>query len=135
MRDGRFSGIWTDEDLPDPETTEFESDSHNLFSPDELSDLLQEFADLTTEALEEIESFALAYEANDYSAEDAGEIKRRLHSIKGSAANLGAAGIAEICHEAETAFEGMEPARHTDMLLRVKDWIIASLDGLVARVS
>lgn len=134
MNSGRFSGIWADGELPDPQSTEFESESHQFFSPDELADLLREFADLTVKGLDEIEQIAIAYQSNSFDEENASEIKRRLHSIKGSAANIGAKGIAEICKEAETAFAELEPEKQIIMLRRVKSWICATMDSLVVKV-
>jgi len=120
MKTKDFSGIRTNGHLPDP---------GELHIPEDIADMLEDYADSTFSLLDELESAALAYESGADRDEKAASIRRVLHKIKGESAMMGVDDVSELCHEAESAFEELAENQRTDMLLRLKDWICAAIES------
>ena len=99
--------------------------------PDGLGDLLQSFVDSVRMLLSELEQVTLAYETNGYNDENASAIRRILHKMKGEAGMLGFKEINELCHQTESAFEGLDRDKRTDMLLEFKDWVSGAVEHVV----
>jgi chemotaxis protein histidine kinase CheA len=118
-----FSPIRNCGDLPAPEGIQI---------PDDLGDLLDEYIDSTTSMLDDLEQAAMAYERNENTQENAATIRRILHKIKGESSMTGIDDIAELCHQAEFAFEELPEQVRPDMLLQLKDWICAAMQNLKA---
>lgn len=121
MKTESFSGIGKNNPLPDYRTVTI---------PDAMRDLVGEFADSIYSLLDELERAALAYEAGDNREENAAEVRRILHRIKGESGVVGVEKINELSHQAESAFEELGEYERTDMLLRFKDWTCAAINHL-----
>jgi len=120
MKTRNFSGIRTNDPLPSPGDMEI---------PDDIGDMLNDYADSTFSLLDELEHSALAYESGIDCAENAAAVRRILHKIKGESSMMGIDDVSELCHEAEYAFEELPESRRTDMLLRLKDWVCAAIES------
>lgn len=129
MQTKDFSGIRTNSSLPRPEEMEV---------PGDIGDLLDDYIESTNSMLEELEKAAMAYEAairQAAGAPDQGSaatIRRILHKIKGESGMVGIDAMSEFCHQAEYAFEELDPKHRPDMLLRFKDWVCAALQSIRA---
>jgi len=113
MNNKDFSGIRNNGNLPDP---------WDVNIPDDVRDLLGDYADSTNSMLDELEKAALLYEAGDKSNENIDTIKRVLHKIKGESSMVGIEEITECTHQAEFAFEELNENQRPDMLLKYRDW-------------
>jgi chemotaxis protein histidine kinase CheA len=106
--------------------------------PGDIGDLLDDYIESTNSMLEELEKAAMAYEAairQAAGAPDQGSaatIRRILHKIKGESGMVGIDAMSEFCHQAEYAFEELDPKHRPDMLLRFKDWVCAALQSIRA---
>jgi len=123
MQTKNFSGIRTNGSLPSPEEIEI---------PADISELLGDYVESTSSMLEELEEAAMAYEASIQQGEtpdqgSAATIRRILHKIKGESGMVGIDAMSEFCHQAEYAFEELDPRQRPDMLLRFKDWVCTAL--------
>ncbi len=115
-----FNVVKVNGTLPDPSGV----DASNI-----IEDLWDAYVDSTTSFLYELEGSALQYESGQNAEENAGHIRRILHSIKGEAGMTGFMDVHNLCHEAESAFEEIEDkSQAADMILKVKDWIGAAID-------
>lgn len=127
MRTKDFSGIRTNGLLPSPA---------ELDVPGDIADLLDDYVESTTSMLEELEKAALAYEAGVRQPQgmpdqaSAATIRRILHKIKGESGMVGIDDMSEFCHQAEYAFEELDPKQRPDMLLRFKDWVCAAIQNI-----
>lgn len=120
MKTRDFSGIRTNRPLPNPGDLEI---------PEDIADMLEDYADSTFSLLDELERAAMAYESGIEREDNAASVRRILHKIKGEAAMMGVDDVSELCHEAEYAFEEFAENQRTDMLLRLKDWICAAIES------
>ena len=98
--------------------------------PQNMQDLVDDYAESTISMLDELERVALAYEAGENREENAPEVRRLLHKIKGESGVVGVIKINELSHQAEYAFEELAENERTDMLLRFKDWTYAAINHL-----
>lgn len=125
MKKHDFSGIRNNGKLPS---------AKDIQAPADIEDLVEEYADSTNSQLAELEQAALAYEAGTNREENAAAIRRILHKIKGESGMVGIEDIAELCHQAEDAFEQLGTYQRPEMLLRFKDWVDDAVYNLVSRV-
>ncbi len=116
-----FSGIRTNGPLPSPE---------ELQVPGDITDLWDDYTESTFSMLEELEKAALTYEAGTDREASASAVRRILHKIKGESGMVGIDDMAELCHQAEYAFEELDPPQRPDMLLRFKDWVSAAIQNV-----
>ena len=116
-----FSGIRTNGLLPSP---------GELDVPGDIADLLDDYIESASSMLEELEKAALAYEAGTDRQTSAAAIRRILHKIKGESGMVGIDDMSEFCHQAEYAFEELDPKQRPDMLLRFKDWVCAAIQNM-----
>lgn len=114
MENRDFSVIRQNGDLPDPKTV----DTSAI-----IPDLWEVYYDSASTLLSNLESAAMEIEAGNNTEDNAAEIRRILHSLKGDSGVTGLNDIYELCHEAEFAFEKLSSSDATDMVLKVKDWI------------
>lgn len=127
MQTKDFSGIKTNGSLPSPE---------DIDVPGDIADLLDDYIESTSSMLEELEKAAMTYEASIQQGAggpdqgSAATIRRILHKIKGESGMVGIDAMSEFCHQAEDAFEELNPRQRPDMLLRFKDWVCAALQGI-----
>jgi HPt (histidine-containing phosphotransfer) domain-containing protein len=121
MQTKDFSGIRTNGPLPRPEELEV---------PGDIGDLWDDYTESTLSALEELEKAALAYEAGNDREAGASTVRRILHKIKGESGMVGIDDMSEFCHQAEDAFEELDPKQRPDMLLRFKDWVYAAIQNI-----
>lgn len=110
-------------------------DNGELPAPDrvDLSSIVEDIWEAYVESalclLNELEAAAMQYEAGRNLEENAAQIRRTLHTLKGEAGMTGFMDVHNLCHEAETAFEALaEAGTAADMVLRVKDWITSAID-------
>ena len=114
-----FSPIRVNGSLPDPKGINVDEVVVELWVP---------YVDSVTTALPKLERMALAYEAGKSLEDNAADIRRALHSIKGEAGMCGVMDVYTLCHEAEFAFEELKDhSQAGDMILKVKDWIEAAV--------
>lgn len=92
-----------------------------------ISDLWEVYYDSASSQLNKLETAAIALEAGQNTEENAAIIRRILHSLKGDSGVTGLIDIYNLCHEAEFAFEELSANDATDVILKVKDWIIDAL--------
>ena len=118
-----FKGILNGGQLPNP---------HDLVVPEDIGDFLEDYVESTESQLDELEQAILSYENGQTQDQDAAEIRRILHKIKGESGMVGLDDIASFVHEVENAFEALSPPECPDMLLRFKDWTIAAMNALGA---
>jgi two-component system chemotaxis response regulator CheY len=118
MSKNKFNALISGEPLPDPATMNVES---------VVDELWREYADSTNSFLSELEQAAMALESGANVEESSAEIRRILHSIKGESGIIGVNDVYELCHIAESAFEGLDSSQAADIVLKVKDWISAGL--------
>ncbi len=148
MQTKDFSGIRTNGSLPSPEEIEI---------PGDIADLLADYIESTNSMLEELEKAAMTYEAAIRQTAEhavpcgpgragagvpsaaegptqgsAATIRRILHKIKGESGMVGIEAMSEFCHQAEYAFEELDPKQRPDMLLRFKDWVCTALQSIKA---
>lgn len=116
-----FSGIRNNSKLPSPQEVQI---------PSESAEFLDDLAASIASMLEELEVAAMACESQNKRKKNAASARRILHSIKGEAGILAIDDIYELCHQAESAMEEIDDDKHTDMLLRVKDWLEAAMQHL-----
>jgi len=121
MKTEDFSGIRNNGPLPS---------YREVTMPENMQDLVDDYAESTISMLDELERVALAYEAGDNREENGSEVRRILHKIKGESGVVGVDKINELSHEAEYAFEELTENERTDMLLRFKDWTYAAINYL-----
>jgi len=127
MQTKDFSGIRTNGSLPMPEEMDV---------PGDVGDLLDDYIESTSSMLEELEKAAMAYEAGIRQAAgvpdqgSAATIRRILHKIKGESGMVGIDDMSEFCHQAEYAFEELDPKQRPDMLLKFKDWVCAAMQNI-----
>lgn len=121
-----FSGIRNNGPLPSPQEVKI---------PGDIGDLLNDYVESTNSMLDELEKAALAYEAGDDRKENAANVRRILHKIKGESSIVGIDEMCELCHQAEYAFEELAENKRTDMLLRFKDWSCTAINHLTAKTS
>ncbi|AQT67527.1 Chemotaxis protein CheY [Anaerohalosphaera lusitana] len=90
-----------------------------------IGDLWEFYVDSTTSLLTDLEAAAISLESEGSVEEDAADIRRILHSVKGDSGVSGLNDVYSLCHEVEGLFDEMadEPRAAADMILRVKDWI------------
>jgi len=121
MQTRDFSGIRTSGSLPRHEEMEV---------PGDIGDLLDDYVESTSSMLEELEKAAMAYEAGTDRQGSAATIRRILHKIKGESGMVGIDDMSEFCHQAEYAFEELDPKQRPDMLLKFKDWVCAAIQNI-----
>lgn len=121
MQTKDFSGIRTNGPLPRPEELEV---------PGDIADLWDDYTESTLSMLEELEKAALAYETGNDREASASVVRRILHKIKGESGMVGIDDMSEFCHQAEYAFEELDPKQRPDMLLRFKDWVCAAIQNI-----
>jgi len=125
MKTRDFSGIKDNGPLPRPEDIQI---------PVDIGNLLDDYVESTNSQLDELEKAVLAYEAGNSREENAAAIRRILHKIKGESGMVGIDDIAELCHQAEDAFETLDENQRSDMLLRFKDWACNAIHKLASQV-
>ena len=89
-----FSGIRLDGPLPDPAAVAL---------PDDFADFLDDYIDSTESQLEELEQAILRFETGQTREQDAAEIRRILHKVKGESGMVGLDDMASFVHEVESA--------------------------------
>lgn len=80
---------------------------------DELKDIVQSYIDLLPEQLSRI--------VNAIESADADELKLTAHTLKGSSANVGAAGISELCYELEMKGKAGDVSGTEDTIAKLRD--------------
>lgn len=123
MKTKDFSGIRVKGLLPDPTAVEVPSD---------MDDLIDEYIESTGSMLEELEAVTLAYESGNNPEENSSAIRRILHKIKGESSMVGINDVAELCHQAEYAFEELQPNDKPDMLFRFIDWVNLAMEHMTS---
>lgn len=83
------------------------------------------------EYLQRLEAKALNLEKTNHGFQDAAEIRRILHTIKGDAGLFSLDLIGSVFHQSENLFEQQMEAGlcPTDILLKLTDWLKEQLDG------
>ena len=123
MNSDDFRGIRNDRQLPDP---------GDVVVPSDIGDFLDDYVESTESQLHELEQAVLRFEAGHNLDQDAAEIRRILHKIKGESGMVGLDDIAALVHEVENAFEELSEDRRPDMLFRFKDWTITAMEHMCA---
>jgi len=118
-----FKGILDGGQLPNPQ---------EVAIPEDIGDFLEDWVESTESQLDELEQAILGFENGQNRDQDAGEIRRILHKIKGESGMVGLDDIATFVHAVEDAFEALDPDECPDMLFRFKDWTIAAMNSLGA---
>jgi len=118
-----YKGILDGGQLPNPQ---------DVAIPEDIGDFLEDWVESTESQLEELEGVILSFENGQNRDQDAAEIRRILHKIKGESGMVGLDDIASFVHEVENAFEELNADECPDMLLRFKDWTIAAMNSLGA---
>jgi chemotaxis protein histidine kinase CheA len=121
MNSEDFMGIRNDRPLPDPST---------VVVPNDIGDLLEDYLESTESELHDLEQAILRFEAGQDLGQDAAEIRRILHKIKGESGMVGVEDIAAFVHEVENAFEILSEDQCPDMLLRFKDWTTTAMESM-----
>lgn len=96
-----------------------------------VEELWEPYKDSVFSLLHELEAAALELETTSDPQENGRKVMRLMHTIKGESAMTGLMDLSHLCHEAETAFGELkdhQPSEATDMVLRVKDWIISAIE-------
>ncbi len=119
MNSDDFKGIGNDGPLPDPST---------VVVPSDIGDLLEDYLESTESQLHDLEQAILRLESGQDPGQDAAEIRRILHKIKGESGMVGLGDVAAFVHEVENAFEALSQSECPDMLLRFKDWTTLAMD-------
>ncbi len=89
-----------------------------------VEDLWDPYVESSSSLLSELEAAAMNLERGDNVEDDAANVRRIMHTLKGEAGMSGLMDVHNLCHEAETAFdELLEKGQAADMILKVKDWI------------
>ncbi|MCH7917709.1 MAG: Hpt domain-containing protein [Planctomycetes bacterium] len=123
MSDTDFSGILQEGPLPDPGAVAL---------PEDFSDFLDDYIESTESQLDELEQAILRFETAQTREQDAAEIRRILHKIKGESGMVGLDDMATFVHEVESAFDQLSDDRAADMLFRFKDWTTAAMAAMIA---
>ncbi len=121
MNSEDFMGIRNDRSLPDPST---------VVVPSDIGDLLEDYLESTGSQLHDLEQAILRFEAGHNLSQDAAEIRRILHKIKGESGMVGIDDISTFVHEVENAFEALSEDQCPDMLLRFKDWTTTAMEHM-----
>ena len=96
MNSEDFIGIRNNGALPDPSAVSL---------PCDIGDLLDDYLESTESQLNDLEQAILRFEAGQDLDQDAAEIRRILHKIKGESGMVGLDDIAALVHEVENAFD------------------------------
>ena len=123
MNSKDFVGIRNNRQLPDPA---------DVVVPSDIGDFLDDYVESTESQLDELEQAILRFEAGQNTDQDAAEIRRSLHKIKGESGMVGLEDIAAFAHEVENAFEELRADQCPDMLFRFKDWTITAMQHMCA---
>jgi len=118
-----YKGILSGGQLPNPQ---------DIVIPEDIGDFLEDWVESTESQLDELEQAVLNFENGQNRDQDAAEIRRILHKIKGESGMVGLDDVANLVHEVENAFEELNPNECPDMLFRFKDWTIAAMHSLNA---
>jgi chemotaxis protein histidine kinase CheA len=123
MNSNKFLGVRHNGQLPDPAA---------VVVPSDIGDFLEDYIESTESQLDELEQAILRYEAGQTPDQDAAEIRRILHKIKGESGIVGLDEVADFVHEVENAFEELSEDQRPDMLFRFKDWTTTAIDSMCA---
>ena len=123
MNSKDFSGIRQEGPLPDPGAVQL---------PEDFADFLDDYIESTESQLEELEQAILRFETAQTREQDAAEIRRILHKIKGESGMVGLDDVSLFVHEVESAFDQLSDDRAADMLFRFKDWTTAAMAAMIA---
>ena len=123
MNSQDFVGIRDNRQLPNPA---------DVLVPGDIGDFLDDYVESTESQLDELEQAILRLEAGQNTDQDAAEIRRILHKIKGESGMVGLEDIAALVHEVENAFEDLRADQCPDMLFRFKDWTITAMEHMCA---
>lgn len=123
MNSEDFIGIRNNGALPDPSAVSL---------PCDIGDLLDDYLESTESQLNDLEQAILRFEAGQDLDQNAAEIRRILHKIKGESGMVGLDDIAAFVHEVENAFEVVSQDQAPDMVLRFKDWTVEAMEHMVA---
>ena len=118
-----FSGIREAGPLPDPAAVTL---------PEDFSDYVDDYIESTESQLDELEQAILRFENAQTRDQDAAEIRRILHKIKGESGMVGLDDMSMLVHEVESAFDLLPDDQAADMLLRFKDWTEAAVAAMLA---
>lgn len=104
------------------------SDERTLTLPDQIDEpLFREFISSQHLVLEEIENDILALEKGNQDA--LGDLRRRIHTMKGEAGMLGLKDLCNVCHTVEDYLNyPLSIEEEVDVLLQVKDWLSQTLE-------
>ncbi len=120
MAKKNFSDLKQNGKLPDPKTV----DRNSI-----IEELWEDYLDSTSNSLPQLESSALKLEKGEEPDENAANIKRILHSLKGESGMVGLQDVHDLCHEVESALEKLEDnLKKADMVLKAKDWMQIAID-------
>ncbi len=89
-------------------------------------EMLAEFLQDQIGILEEMEELLLRLEQQPL-AEDLGELKRRIHTLKGEAGLLGLAEVGRLCHALESAIESRPFGKIDSLVFECRDWLMKKL--------
>ncbi len=118
-----YKGILDGGQLPNPQ---------GVGIPEDIGDFLEDWVESTESQLEELEQAILSFENGQNRDQDAAEIRRILHKIKGESGMVGLDDVSSFVHEVEDAFDKLNPDQCPDMLFRFKDWTIAAMNAMGA---
>ncbi len=122
MENEKFSGVWVNGELPDP---------GSVVVLDIVEDLWATYTEEVGSLLTALEAAAMSLESGQNVTEDAAEIRRVLHSIKGDSGMAGVMDVQRLCHETESALDELiKKGQATDVLLKVKDWIEGAMEHI-----
>ena len=124
MSDRDFSSIRQEGPLPDPAV---------MALPEDFVDFLDDYVDSTESELHTLEQAILRFETGKTREQDAAEIRRILHKIKGESGMVGLEDMSLMVHEVESAFEEVPPDQAPDMLFRFTDWTHRALGAMTAK--
>jgi len=115
-----FNTIRKNGRLPDPRLLDASQIVNELWST---------YVDTVGSHLSALEAAAMSLESGNNIEADSAAIRRILHSVKGDSGMCGVMDAYNLCHEAEYAFEELDSlAQKADVVLKVKDWIVAAID-------
>jgi two-component system chemotaxis sensor kinase CheA len=100
--------------------------------PEDFSDFLEDYIDSTESQLHELEQAVLRFETGQTLEQDAAEIRRILHKIKGESGMVGLDDLSNMVHEVEDGFDQLSGDPAAEMLFRFKDWTTAAMAAMVA---
>lgn len=110
------------EDIKDSSVSVFQSYSLPA-NVDE--DIFIEFLSHQEADLQEMEKMILDLENAD-NEENLGELKRRIHTLKGESALMGLTDIERLCHKTEDFLNEVPASQAVDVLLAIKDWLVST---------